>query len=83
LAQEKVVAANESFHAANAYWLDYDASNRCAGQAAYWSARGHLANGASQEARAGFTRAIDILRTSAQPDDVRLVADARRTIARL
>jgi serine/threonine protein kinase len=82
LAQEKIAAANESFHAANAYWLDYDASNRCAGQAAYWSARGHLANGARQEALAQFTRAIGILETSTLPDDVRLVADARRTIAR-
>jgi tetratricopeptide (TPR) repeat protein len=83
LAQEKIAAANQSFHAANSYWLDYDASNRCAGQAAYWSARGHLANGASQEARAGFVRAIDILAVSALPEDVRLVTDARRTIARL
>ncbi|MEO8017555.1 MAG: serine/threonine-protein kinase [Pseudomonadota bacterium] len=83
LAQDKIVAANESFAAVNAYWLDFDASNRCAGQAAYWAARGHFANGARQEARAQFTRAIDILKSSALPDDVRLVADARRTIARL
>ncbi len=83
LAQEKLAAANESFAAANSYWLGYDASNRCAGEAAYWSARGHLANGASQEARAEFSRAVDILKTSTLPGDLRLVADARRTIARL
>jgi tetratricopeptide (TPR) repeat protein len=83
LAQAKIAAANESFHAANAYWLEYEPSNRCAGQAAYWLARGYLANGAGQEARTQFTRAIDILGTSALPDDVRLVTDARRTIARL
>ena len=83
LAQEKIAAANESFVAANAYWLDYEASNPCAGQAAYWSARGHLANGASQEARAEFSRAINILKASALPGDAQLVADARRTIARL
>ena len=45
LAQGKIAAANESFTAANAYWLDYDATNRCAGQAAYWLAQGHLAAG--------------------------------------
>jgi serine/threonine-protein kinase len=83
LAQEKIAAANDSFKVSNAYWLDYDASNRDAGQAAYWSARGHLANGARQEARAQFTRAIDILKASALPGDARLVADARRTISRL
>ena len=83
LAQEKIAEANESFVAANAYWRGYDAANRCAGEAAYWLAKGHLANDASQEARAEFMRAVDILETSALPGDVRLVSDARRTMARL
>jgi tetratricopeptide (TPR) repeat protein len=83
LAQGQHPAANESLAAANAYWLDYDATNRCAGHAAYWAARGHLATGAHQEAQAQFTRAIDILEASALPVDRRLVKDTRQTLARL
>ena len=83
LAQEKIAAANESFAAANAYWLSYDASNRGAGQAAYWLAQGHLAAGASREARAELTRAIDILKTSVLPGDARQAKDARQLVAKL
>lgn len=82
LAQEKIVAAIEWFTAANAYWLDFDDSNRCAGQAAYWSARGHLANGASQKARAEFARAVKVLSGSPLPGDAKIVQAARRELAR-
>jgi tetratricopeptide (TPR) repeat protein len=77
LAQGKIKEANESFVVANTYWLGYDAANRFAGLAAYWKGQGHLAAGTKQEARAEFTRAIDILGTSPLPGDARLVRDAR------
>jgi serine/threonine-protein kinase len=77
LAQGKIEAANESFAVANTYWLGFDAANRCAGLAAYWKGQGHLAAGAKVEARAEFTRVIDILGTSPLPGDARLVRDAR------
>jgi tetratricopeptide (TPR) repeat protein len=83
LAQGKIEAANESFAAANAYWLGYDATNRCAGVAAYWKAQGHNAAGAKEEARADLTRAIGILKSSPLPGDVRLTNDARLMVAKL
>ena len=83
LAQGKIAAANESFAAANAYWLDYDATNRCAGQAAYWAAQGHLATSTSRQARAELTRAIDILKASALPGDARHADNARQLVAKL
>ncbi len=83
LAQGKIAAANESFAAANAYWLDYDATNRSAGQAAYWVAQGHLATSTSRQARAELTRAIDILEASALPGDVRQAKKARQLVAKL
>ena len=83
LAQGKIVAANELFASANTYWLGYDASNRCAGQAAYWLAQGQLATGASHEARAELIRAIDILKASTLPGDARHVKHARQLVAKL
>jgi len=82
LAQGKIVQANESFAAANSYWLGYDASNPLAGQAAYWKARGHLAAGARQDAGAELARAIGLLKGSALPGDIRLVRDARLLVAK-
>jgi serine/threonine-protein kinase len=83
LAQGKIAAANEAFAVANTYWLDYDAENRCAGEAAYWLGQGHLAAGTKPEARAALTRAIDILKSSPLPGHARLVKDARQAVARL
>ncbi len=83
LAQGKIEAANQAFAAANAYWLDYDATNRSAGQAAYWLARGRLAANASQEALAALSRAIDILGASPLPGDVRQAKSARQLVARM
>ncbi len=83
LAQGKIAAANESFAIANAYWLDYDATHRCAGQAAYWAAQGHLATRTSRQARAELTRAIDILEASALPGDARQAKSARQLVAKL
>jgi serine/threonine protein kinase len=80
LAQGKLAAANEVFAAANSYWLDYDATNRGAGLAAYWMGQGKLADGRRQEARVELARAVQILRASALPGDVRLVTEARRAL---
>jgi len=83
LAQQKIAEANKSFAAANDYWLGYDATNRDAGVAAYWKAQGHLTAGARKDARAEFTRAIGILKTSPLPGDARLSKDARQLLAKL
>jgi eukaryotic-like serine/threonine-protein kinase len=83
LAQGKIAPANESFAVATAFWLEYDASNRSASEAAYWSGQGHLAAAAHREARAELLRAIEILGDSKLPGHVRLVTDARRDVARL
>lgn len=80
LAQGKAAAANEAFTVANAYWLDYDATNRGAGVAAYWLAKGKLADGKRQDARVEFVRAVKILENSVLPGDARLMADARRSL---
>ncbi|HEY6123573.1 MAG TPA: protein kinase [Steroidobacteraceae bacterium] len=83
LAQRKIEAANESFTAANSYWLDYDESNRSAGIAAYWLAQGHLAAAASSEARIELERSVGILEHSPLPGDAKLVQAARRDLVRL
>jgi len=83
LVQGKIVAANELFATANTYWQGFDATNRCAGQAAYWSAQGHLAAGASQEARTELIRAMDIFRSSTLPGDVRQAKHARQLVTQL
>jgi tetratricopeptide (TPR) repeat protein len=83
LARGKIDEANQSFAAANAYWLEYDATNRNAGLAAYWLARGRLAGGEEDEARAGFLRAAEILKKSPLPADARQARDARSLVAKL
>jgi tetratricopeptide (TPR) repeat protein len=83
LAQGKNSAAMAPLAAANDYWLDFDATNRCAGLAAYWAAQGHLAAGAGKQARVELGRAIDILGSSKLPGDVRQVRDARQVMAKL
>ena len=83
LAQGKIDEANETFAAANSVWLEYDATNRNAGLAAYWLARGRLAAGDKDEARTGFLRAAEILKKSPLPADARQAKDARTSIANL
>jgi serine/threonine protein kinase len=83
LAQGKNSAAMAPLAAANDYWRDYDATNRCAGLAAYWLSQGHLAAGAGKQAQAELARAIAILGTSKLPDDVRRARDARQLVSKL
>jgi eukaryotic-like serine/threonine-protein kinase len=83
LAQGKIAPANESFAVANAFWLEYDAANRTASEAAYWAGQGHLAAAAHEEARTELLRAIEILEVSKLPGHARLVTDARRDVAKL
>jgi tetratricopeptide (TPR) repeat protein len=82
LAQKKLGPARESFVIADTYWQRFDATNRSAGEAAYWLAQGHLATAAGREARAALSRAIVALKDSSLPGDVRLLASARRAAAR-
>ena len=82
LAQKKLPAALDSFGTANSYWLAKDASNRGAGEAAYWMAQGHFASAASKEARVELSRAVAILGTSPSPGDARLTQTARLALAR-
>jgi tetratricopeptide (TPR) repeat protein len=83
LAQGKIAPANESFAIANDFWLEYDATNRSASEAAYWAGQGHLAAAARQQARTELLRAIEVLEDSKLPGHARLVTDARRDVARL
>jgi tetratricopeptide (TPR) repeat protein len=83
LAQGKNSAAMAPLMTANDYWRDFDATNRCAGLAAYWLAQGHLAAGAGEQARVELARAIDILGASTLPGDVRRARDARRAVSKI
>jgi tetratricopeptide (TPR) repeat protein len=83
LAQGKNPAAMAPLASANDYWRDFDATNRCAGLAAYWLAQGHVAAGAGKEAQVELARAIDILGTSTLPGDVRRARQAQRVVAKL
>src|SRR5688572_22421281 len=83
LAQGKIAPANESFATANDFWLEYDATNRSASEAAYWAGQGHLAAAARQQARTELLRAIEVLEDSKLPGHACLVTDARRDVARL
>ncbi|HLA71668.1 MAG TPA: protein kinase [Steroidobacteraceae bacterium] len=83
LGQKKTSAALDSLVTADTYWQDHDASNRGAGEAAYWLAQGHMASGANDRARAALERVAKILADSPLPGDVRLAQGARQALARL
>jgi serine/threonine protein kinase len=83
LAQKKPAAAREALATADNYWRGFDASNRSAGEAAYWLAQAHLAAAANAEARVELARAVGILERSPLPGHARLVQDARRTMVSL
>jgi eukaryotic-like serine/threonine-protein kinase len=82
LAQGNVAAAREALAAADNYWRGFDASNRSAGEAAYWLAQGLRAAKANREARVEFTRAVKILEGSPVHADAKLVQAARLALAR-
>jgi serine/threonine protein kinase/tetratricopeptide (TPR) repeat protein len=82
LAQENVAAAREALAAADNYWRGFDASNRSAGEAAYWLAQGLRAAKANREARVEFARAVKILEGSPVRADAKLVQAARLALAR-
>jgi hypothetical protein len=81
LAQEKVPAARELLTAASNYWQGYDATDRSAGEAAYWLAQVLRASGADREARVELARAVKILSGSPLAGDARIVDAARRELA--
>jgi tetratricopeptide (TPR) repeat protein len=82
LAQGNVPAAREAFAAADNYWRGFDASNRSAGEAAYWLAHGLKAAKADGEARVQFARAVKILKGSPLRADAQVVHAARRELTR-
>jgi tetratricopeptide (TPR) repeat protein len=82
LAQENVAAAREAFAAADSYWRGFDASNRSAGEAAYWLAQGLKAAKADGEARVEFARAAKILQGSPLRADAQMDRAARRELTR-
>jgi eukaryotic-like serine/threonine-protein kinase len=62
---------------ADAFWRDFDAENRWAGEAALWLGRCYVALGRKADADAALTRAERILVRSLIPADAALVALAR------
>jgi serine/threonine-protein kinase len=67
---------------ADAYWREFDADSRWAGEAAYWYARGLTAVGRGAEARTHYTRAARLLARSAFPGDAQLAQQAAASAAR-
>ncbi len=62
---------------ADAFWREFDADNRWAGEAALWLGRCYLALGRRTDADAALERAESILARSPLPADTRLVKLAR------
>jgi serine/threonine protein kinase len=60
---------------ADAFWRGFDASNRWAGESAFWLGRCQLALGRTREARATLARATDILSKSPLPADRKLLQE--------
>ena len=65
------------FERADAFWREFDAENRWAGEAALWLGRCYLALGRRADADAALERAESILTRSPLPADTRLVRLAR------
>jgi eukaryotic-like serine/threonine-protein kinase len=76
LALGDATAALEVLQQADDFWLEFDARNRWAGEAAYWLGASQRALGHSGEANAAFARAAKILVTSPIAADATLVAAA-------
>ena len=83
LVQKDLAAARKLLSTANNYWQGFDASNRSAGEAAYWLAQGLMAAGETRQARLELGKAVGILERSPLPGDTKLVQSARREMARL
>jgi eukaryotic-like serine/threonine-protein kinase len=63
---------------ADAFWRDFDAGNRWAGETAFWLGRCYSALGRTGDARHAYARAAKILAGSTIPRDRELVQIARR-----
>jgi tetratricopeptide (TPR) repeat protein len=63
---------------ANAFWSDFDAENRWAGEAAFWLGRCQATLGISADAKSNLARAERILAASPVPSDAALLASTRR-----
>jgi serine/threonine-protein kinase len=79
LALRRPQRARAALEQADAFWRDFDPTSRWAGEAAYWLARGQLADDDRAAARAGFARAARLLAASPWPEDALLLRQARIT----
>lgn len=77
LAQGRVANALPPLEMAHAFWRDFDAGNRWAGESALWLGRCYLTLGRTADAREALGRAETILARSPLPADVKLVKLAR------
>jgi tetratricopeptide (TPR) repeat protein len=77
LTQGKPADARQAIEAADAFWRDFDARNRWAGEAAFWLARCYAALGRDAEAATLSARARAILGRSPLPSDSKLLRLAR------
>jgi serine/threonine-protein kinase len=78
LALGRATPALAPLEQADAFWREFDADNRWAGEAALWLGRCYLALGRNADADAALGRAASILARSPIPADIRLVKLARR-----
>jgi tetratricopeptide (TPR) repeat protein len=69
------------FDQADAFWRDFDADNRLAGEASFWLARGEEAVGHPAQSREAYARAVANLSRSPTASDAALVAAARTSLA--
>jgi eukaryotic-like serine/threonine-protein kinase len=75
--QRNYAAALPLLEKADAFWLEFDAENRGAGEAALWLGRCYLALGRKTDAQKALARAARLLATSPIPVDAALVKLAR------
>ncbi|MEO8019420.1 MAG: serine/threonine-protein kinase [Pseudomonadota bacterium] len=80
LAQHASEASLPLLQRADAFWREFDARNRGAGEVAYWLGRAQLEAGQRTAARENLSRAVEILRDSPLPSDRRLVQAARAAV---
>jgi tetratricopeptide (TPR) repeat protein len=73
----RATLARDHLERANAFWADFDAENRRAGEAAFWLGRCQTALGAPAEAQSNLARAERILSASSAPSDAALLASIR------
>jgi tetratricopeptide (TPR) repeat protein len=77
LARNQPADARPTLQEGDAFWREFDAGNRWAGEAALWLGRSELALGHRAEANDALNRAVTILSQSEIPSDTRLVKLAR------